>query len=552
MATAAQLFVECLENEGVEYVFGIPGEETLDLNEALDRSSQITFVPVRHEQGGAFMADAYGRLTGRAGVCLGTLGPGATNLVTGIADAYLDRAPVVALTGQTELSAMHKESHQYIDVVRMMEPVTKWNTRVHDPATVPEAVRKAFAVAEREKPGATHLELPEDVMAAPVGGRPVQRRPSPLIEPVASELARAAALLQQAERPLVLAGNGVVRQRAAPALRRFCDQTGMRVITTFMGKGVVDSDSEHALFTAGLRAQDYPRGFMGQADLVLCVGYDLVEWAPEAWNPRGDVRVICIDTVAAEIDQHYVPDVELTGDIAAILVHLGNLVSSKPPARWETPPFGEIISQALESSSDDGFPIKPQRALRDLRALMRRDDVLISDVGAHKLWISRLWQAREPNTVLISNGAAAMGFAVPAALAARLVLPRDRRVVVVSGDGGFLMNAQELETARRLALGFVCIVWTDSAYGVIEVHQRRRFGHIAGTKFTNPDLVKLAESFGIAGMRVGAAAELTPTLEAALARDEPVLVEIPIDYRENAKFSQRLADLVRLEPQEVH
>jgi acetolactate synthase-1/2/3 large subunit len=546
MRTAAQLFVECLENEGVRHVFGIPGEETLDLNEALDHSGSVSFIPVRHEQGAAFMADAYGRLTGHAGVCLGTLGPGATNLVTGLADAFLDRAPVVALTGQTGLLEMHKESHQYIDVVRMMKPVTKWNARIHDAAIIPEAVRKAFAVAEREKPGATHLELPADVMESPLEGQPVPRRPPPMVEPVAGELHRAAELLQNAERPVILAGNGVVRQNAAAALRRFVQQTGLNVITTFMGKGVVDHDDDHYLFTAGLRAQDYPKGFMGKSDLVLCVGYDLVEWSPVNWNPKGDRRIICIDTVASEIDQHYVPDVELTGDISHILTHLGNLVSDKPPARVTPPAYNRMIRDALESHSGDSFPIKPQHALRDLRALMGPQDVLISDVGAHKLWISRLWPAHMPNTVLISNGAAAMGFAVPAAVAARMVLPRDRRVVTISGDGGFLMNCQELETAKRLGLATVNIVWSDSAYGVIEVHQARKFGRLAGTKFTNPDLVKLAESFGIPGMRVGSAAELTPTLKRALELDQPCIVEIPIDYRENAKFSVNLADLTKV------
>jgi acetolactate synthase I/II/III large subunit len=543
---AADLFVRCLENEGVRYVFGIPGEETLDLNEALEGSASVQFIPVRHEQGAAFMADAYGRLTGHAGVCLGTLGPGATNLVTGVADAFLDRAPLVALTGQTDLSEMHKESHQHIDVVRMMKPVTKWNARVHEAGTIPEAVRKAFAVAEREKPGATHLELPADVMETPeVAGEPVPLRPAAMIEPVAGELHRAAALLQAADRPVILAGNGVVRQNAAAALRRFCAQTGMRAITTFMGKGVVDSDSDQALFTAGLRAQDYPAGFMGQADLVLCVGYDLVEWSPQAWNPGRDRRIICIDTTSAEIDQHYVPDVELTGDIAHVLTHLGNLVSDKPPARFTAPEYGQLLRGALEAGSDDGFPVKPQRVLRDLRALMAPHDVLISDVGAHKLWIARLWPTHEPNTVLISNGAAAMGFALPAAVAAGLVLPRDRKVVTISGDGGFLMNVQELETAKRLGLAIVNIVWTDSAYGVIELHQSRRFGRLAGTKFTNPDLVGLAESFGAAGLRVEAADQVAPTLRRALELDRPSVVEIPIDYRENATFGRSLAELAQ-------
>jgi len=547
MPTAAELFVRCLENEGVQYVFGIPGEETLDLNDAIDRSETVSFVPVRHEQGAAFMADAYGRLTGRAGVCLGTLGPGATNLVTGLADAFLDRAPVVALTGQTDLSEMHKESHQYIDIVRMMKPVTKWNARVHDPEIIPEAVRKAFALAEREKPGATHLELPDDVMEAEVVGTPVPRRPSPLVEPLAAELHRAAELLQTCERPVVLAGNGVVRQQAAPALRRFCEQTGLNVITTFMGKGVTDADDPHTLFTAGLRAQDYPKGFMGKADLVVCVGYDLVEWAPVNWNPRADRRIICIDTVAAEIDEHYVPDVELTGGLGTILTHLGNLVSAKPPARLAAPPYRELFQIALEQGSDDSFPVKPQRVLRDLREIMAPDDVLISDVGAHKLWVSRLWPAHQPNTVLISNGAAAMGFAVPAAVAAKLVLPKERHVVTISGDGGFLMNVQELETAKRLGLAIVNLVWTDSAFGVIELHQMRKFGRLAGTKFTNPDLVALAESFGIAGLRVESADDLVPTLRRAFELDTSCVVEIPIDYRENVRFSERIGDIRKVE-----
>ena len=429
----------------------------------------------------------------------------------------------------------------------MMKPVTKWNARIHDPEIIPEAVRKAFAVAEREKPGATHLELPDDVMEAEVRGTPVPRRPSPLVEPVAAELHRAAELLQSCERPVVLAGNGVVRQQAAPALRRFCEQTGLNVITTFMGKGVTDADDPHTLFTAGLRAQDYPKGFMGKADLVVCVGYDLVEWSPEYWNPRRDRKIICIDTVAAEVDEHYVPDVELTGGIGTILTHLGNLVSAKPPARLAAPPYRDLLRLALEQGSDDGFPVKPQRVLRDLREVMSADDVLISDVGAHKLWVSRLWPASQPNTVLISNGAAAMGFAVPAAIAAKLVLPRERHVVTISGDGGFLMNVQELETAKRLGLAIVNLVWTDSAFGVIELHQMRKFGRLAGTKFTNPDLVALAESFGLAGLRVESADDLVPTLRRAFELETSCVVEIPIDYRENARFSERIGDIRRVE-----
>ena len=543
---AAQLFVECLENEGVEYVFGIPGEETLDLNEALDRSSRITFVPVRHEQAAAFMADAYGRLTGKAGVCLATLGPGATNLATGVGDANLDKAPLVALTGQVELSGMHKETHQFIDAVEMLRPMTKWNARVHDPRMIGEAVRKAFSTATAEKPGATHLELPEDVMAAPVMGHPLPHAPVAVIEPDAGALQRASHLLQTAARPVLLVGNGVVRQNASQALRDFCRQTGLRVITTFMGKGVLDAADKHFLFTAGLAAQDYPHGLMGRADLVVCVGYDMVEWPPSAWNPDGRQKIICIDTVTPEIDAHYVPEVELIGNLSHTLTQLGCLLWNKPLTRYEVPPYRVAFSRTLDVGGDDDFPIKPQRVLRDLRTVLGPRDVLVSDVGAHKLWVARFWEARAPNTVLISNGFAAMGFGLPATIAAALAGRERGKVACITGDGGFLMNVQELETAKRLGLPFVVLVWSDGGYGLIEMHQRQKFGHVAGTRFENPDLVGLARAFGVHGVRVLRAGDLLPVLRAAFEERGPVVIDIPIDYLENDKLA---VDLWQLAPE---
>ena len=542
---AAQLFVECLENEGVEFVFGIPGEETLDVTEALAGSSNITFVPVRHEQGAAFMADAYGRLTGKPGVCLATLGPGATNLATGIADATLDNAPMVALTGQVELSGMHKETHQYIDVVEMFKPMTKWNAPVHDPRIIPEAVRKAFSVAAMEKPGATHLELPEDVMGLPVSGRPLQSGPEAVTEPDAGALQRAAHLLQNASRPVLLVGNGVVRQGASQALRDFCRQTGLHVITTFMGKGVVDSADEHFLFTAGLSAQNYPGGFMGRADLVVCIGYDLVEWPPSAWNPDGDVKIICIDTVPPEIDAHYLPEVELVGNLSHIITQLGCLLWNKPLSRFAVPPYHRAFASVLDVGSDDDSPVKPLRVLRELRALLAPQDLLISDVGAHKLWVARFWEAREPNTVLISNGFAAMGFGLPAAIAAALASRGQRKVVAICGDAGFMMSMHELETAHRLGLPLVCLIWADGGLGLIEMHQRRKFGRVSGTRFDNPDFVALAEAFGVPGLRVSRAGELPGVLKQALAINGPVVVDIPIDYAENDKLG---IDLWKLAP----
>jgi len=543
---AAELFVECLESEGVEYIFGIPGEETLDLNEALDRSERITFVPTRHEQGAAFMADAYGRLTGDPGVCLATLGPGATNLATGIGDANLDNAPLVALTGQIDLAGMHKETHQFIDTVDMLRPMTKWNTRVHDPRMISEAVRKAFSTAGAEKPGATHLELPADVMGTSIVGRPMPPGPETLAEADPVSLLRAVEALQAAETPVMLVGNGVVRQRAAQALRAFCEETGLHVITTFMGKGVVDAASDQFLFTASLRAQNYPQGLMGRADLVVCVGYDMIEWPPSAWNPDGRQKIVCIDTVPPEIDAHYVPEVQLIGDLSRILYQLAGLVQGKSIAHPKTRPYRRAFSALLDTGSDDDLPVKPQRVLRDLRAALAPKDVLVSDVGAHKLWVARFWEAREPNTVLISNGFAAMGFGLPAAMAAALVGRGRGKVVCITGDGGFLMNVQELETAKRLRLPFVILVWSDGGYGLIEMHQRRKFGHVAGTRFDNPDLVGLAHAFGVDGVRVERAGDLPAILAKALDSSGPVVVDIPIDYAENDKLG---IDLWQLAPE---
>jgi acetolactate synthase-1/2/3 large subunit len=543
---AAELFVECLESEGVEYIFGIPGEETLDLNEALDRSERITFVLTRHEQGAAFMADAYGRLTGDPGVCLATLGPGATNLATGIGDANLDNAPLVALTGQIDLAGMHKETHQFIDTVDMLRPMTKWNTRVHDPRMISEAVRKAFSTAAAEKPGATHLELPADVMGTSIVGRPMPPGPETLAEADPVSLLRAVEALQAAETPVMLVGNGVVRQRAAQALRAFCEETGLHVITTFMGKGVVDAASDQFLFTAGLRAQNYPQGLMGRADLVVCVGYDMIEWPPSAWNPDGRQKIVCIDTVPPEIDAHYVPEVQLIGDLSRILYQLAGLVQGKSIAHPKTRPYRRAFSALLDTGSDDDLPVKPQRVLRDLRAALAPKDVLVSDVGAHKFWVARFWEAREPNTVLISNGFAAMGFGLPAATAAALVGRGRGKVVCITGDGGFLMNVQELETAKRLRLPFVILVWSDGGHGLIEMHQRRKFGHVAGTRFDNPDLVGLARAFGVDGVRVERAGDLPAILAKALDSSGPVVVDIPIDYAENDKLG---IDLWQLAPE---
>ncbi|HEV7918898.1 MAG TPA: acetolactate synthase large subunit [Solirubrobacterales bacterium] len=542
MATpkASAVFVECLEAEGVRYVFGIPGEETLDLNEAIEDSS-IDFIPVRHEQGGAYMADAYGRLTGRAGVCLGTLGPGATNLVTAVADAYLDRAPLVALTGQSDLERMHKESHQYLDLMRVMRPITKWNAQITDAAIIPEVVRKAFKVAESEKPGATHIELPEDVMATPLDAQPLPRMEVARPEPNARDLLRAADMIKSAVNPIVLAGNGVIRSNATQALREFANTTNIGVATSFMAKGVLDYEDPLALGSVGLQAGDYAMAGFDDADLVIAVGYDLVEHSPKHWNPTRDKKIIVIDTKAAEIDQYFMHEIELVGDI----YHILNILAEE--CRETSFPGGsqrlnDVVMGRFEAAkNDDSFPAQPPRALWEIRQVLGRHDILISDVGLHKLWIGRMFPAHEPNTVLIANGLAGMGFALPAAIGAKLVHP-NRTVVTVNGDGGFLMNCQELETAVRLKTPIVNIIWENQQYGSIVWKQDNKFGRHFGVDFQNPDFVKLAESFGMPAWRSTSINEFSEQLKKAVTLDVPSLIVLPIDYSLDVRISEELGE----------
>jgi acetolactate synthase-1/2/3 large subunit len=536
---ASDVFVECLEAEGVRYVFGIPGEETLDLNESLADSS-IEFVPVRHEQGGAYMADAYGRLTGRAGVCLGTLGPGATNLVTAVADAFLDRAPLVALTGQSDLERMHKESHQYLDLIGILKPIVKWNARVSSPEIIPEVVRKAFKVAESEKPGGTHLELPEDVMERPLDASPLPHSAVVRPEPGMRELQRAADLIDNAERPIALAGNGAIRGHASRALRAFAQTTGIPVAETFMAKGLIDADDTKALGTVGLQTRDYEMAGFEDADLVIAIGYDLVEHAPEHWNPHGNKKIIVIDSVNAEVDEFFIPEVELIGDIANVLARLAASTHRDTATDNGSRRLRDLVLGALRDAREDThFPMRPPRVLSDIREALGPHDMLISDVGLHKLWIGRMFPAHEPGTVLIANGLAGMGFALPTAIGAKLVYP-DRNVVTVSGDGGFLMNCQELETAKRLRTAIVTVIWENGEYGSITWKQDKKFGRHFGVEFGNPDFVKLAESFGLPAWRCGSAEDFSKRLKDALALDTPSVIVVPIDYSIDVAISEEL------------
>lgn len=534
---ASDLLVECLEDEGVEYVFGLPGEELEDILFSLAESS-IQFIPVRHEQGAAFMADIHGRLTGEAGVCLATLGPGATNLLTGVADAHLDKSPVVAITGQGGLERMHKESHQALNIVSIFEPITKWNTRIDDPDTVNEAVRKAFKLAEFEKPGATHLEFPEDIAARVTGTRPLERRRTVRRpNPDAQSVERAARILAEAEHPLVLAGNGAVRTRAAQQLRQFVQETGTPIVATYMGKGAVSDRDEHSLLTldSGNRNQAH-RAIKG-ADAVLAVGYDIAEHDPERWNPDLDTRIIHLDFEPAEVYEHYNPTVEIVCDVSAGLTSLQNELESTRESGGDSelpitsPDWYSDLRSSLESelteqpTSEDPFTVR--NTLVFLRDAMDGEDILISDVGSHKMAIAQNYLTYEPNTCIISNGLASMGIAVPGAVAADLVC--DSNVVAATGDGGFLMNGAELETATRLGLGFTVIVFNDDDYGLISEKQIDHTGTSFGTQLTNPDFVAFAESFGIDAYRPESWDEVQETLEATIPSDELSLVEIRLD-----------------------
>jgi acetolactate synthase-1/2/3 large subunit len=538
---ASDLIVQCLENEQVRYVFGLPGEEILDILDSF-LESRITFIPTRHEQGAAFMADAYGRLTGRPGVCLSTLGPGATNLATGVADANLDRAPLVAITGQAGRDRIHKESHQRVDIVEHFRPLTKWNTRVETAGVIPEVIRKAFKLAESEKPGACHIEVPEDLAREETDGAPLSteraRRPSPDRQ----ALETAARLIESASFPLIFAGNGVIRGGASGELRKFARAHGIPVAHTFMAKGSMPYDDDLCLLSVGLQARDYISCGFDKADLIIAIGYDPVEYAPKFWNPDRKKSIVHIDFTPAEVDSFYQPAVEVVADVREAIELLGGLVKGqKDPTPYHTL-RRVILAELEEGAADEAFPLKPQRILKDLRTHMGRDDILISDVGTHKLWIARTFPAYEPNTVLISNGYAAMGFALPAAIAAKLVHP-ERKVVAVSGDGGFLMNCQELETAHRLGLGIVNVIFRDGGYNLIQWKQQTHLGRESGVKFGNPDFVALAAAFGAKGFRVDSARALGPILAEALAHPGPSIVDVPVDYQ-NSKLTAGLGQLI--------
>jgi acetolactate synthase-1/2/3 large subunit len=543
---ASDLLVKCLETEGVEYIFGVPGEENADFMMSLEKSTKIKFVLTRHEQGAAFMAEIYGRLTGNPAACLATLGPGATNLITGVADANMDRAPMIVLTGQGATSRLHKELHQIMDVVEMFNPVTKWATTIINADTIPEITRKAVRLARSEKPGAVLIELPEDVAKHETNEVPLEPRRYRRSVANMEDIERLAARIQTAKRPIILAGNGCVRKRASQQLNRLCEMTNIGVLNTFMAKGCVDFDKPYSLFTIGLGSKDIVTCAIDTSDLVITIGFDMVEYHPKLWNPDGTKNIVHLDFIPAEIDKNYHPEIEVVGDVADSLEMLNAQIENGVftfNLQQQTNTRSDMLAElnAWRNDSATG-KVKPQKVLSDTRDLMPADSVLLSDVGAHKMWIARHYQCHLPNTCLIPNGFCSMGFALPGAIAASMVYP-DKPIIGIAGDAGFLMNVQEMETAKRLNNNIVMMVWEDNEYGLIAWKQWAEFGHHTDLSFGNPKWDYLAKAFGWDYHQVNDSVDMKPRLQEALDHKGPSLVVVSIDYDENQKLTKKLGQL---------
>jgi acetolactate synthase-1/2/3 large subunit len=541
----AQLLVKCLEAEGVEYIFGIPGEENLEVMNAI-LNSNIKFITTRHEQGSAFMADVYGRLTGKAGVCLSTLGPGATNLVTGVADADSDGAPLVAITGQVGTERMHITSHQFLDLCKMFEPITRKTKQIVRPDTVNEIVRLAFKYAESEKPGACHIDLPVNIAKMPVsiGEKPLQRKVQPKEHADLTTIEEAAGEIFKAKNPIILAGSSAIRNNSGKAVTEFASKLKIPVINTMMAKGIIPFDNKYSMWTIGIPQKDYVNKIIEEADLVIAIGYDIVEYAPAKWNINGNIQIVHIDTSQAHINKLYQPVVEVVGDISDSLYNIMRRTSRKVEPIKALEIKEKMVAEHESYADDSAFPMKPQRILNDVRKVMGPSDIVISDVGAHKMWIARHYNCYEPNTCIISNGFATMGIGLPGAVAAKLINP-DKKVLAIVGDGGFMMNNQELETALRIGTPIVVLIFNDSNYGLIKWKQEDQYGKSCYVDFTNPDFVKFAESMYAKGYRVEKAEDLIPILEEAFKQEVPVVIDCQVDYNENVKLTNHLSEVYK-------
>jgi len=539
---ASDLFVRQLEEEGVEYIFGLPGEENLDFLESL-RTSKIKPIITRHEQTAAFMAATYGRLTGKAGVCFSTLGPGATNLMTGVAHAQLIGAPFVSISGQKALRENRQARFQLIDVVSMMRPITKDALTIVDPGTIPTVLRNAFKLAQSERPGAVHVELPEDIAESQTDAKVQKpglvRRPVP--DPKA--LILAANLINRSKNPLVILSSGANRNMITRQLMQFIENTGIYAVHTQMGKGVLSDASMYSLYATGIHGRDYVNCGIDRADLIITIGYNIVEYPPYVWNRGLDKKIINIDFVEAEVDKYFNPDIEVIGDIAGSLLQLGELVETRKNGDMFRA-MRAFLNKKLSLDTDNHYPLTPKEVVHQVRSVLSHEDIVTLDNGIYKLWFSRLYRTYKPNTFLLDNALATMGAGLPAAIAAKMVCP-DRKVLAVVGDGGFMMNSREIETALRCNTPLVVLILNDNAYGFIKWEQQAKGFPDFGLDYGNPDFVKYAESYGAAGMKVGKDDSLSEALRRAFSLDTVALVECPIDYSVNYEtFSRELSNIV--------
>jgi acetolactate synthase-1/2/3 large subunit len=532
MKKASDLFIEALENEGVEYIFGIPGEENLDILNSL-KGSKIKLILTRHEQGAGFMAATYGRLTGKPGVCLATLGPGATNLVTPAAYAQLGAMPMMLLTGQKPIKSSKQGRFQILDVVDMMQSLTKYTKQIVSGNNIPAMIRESFRIATEERPGAVHLELPEDVAAEDTTEEIFEvvtsRRPAPDPKAVSS----AVKMIEEAKMPLLLIGAGANRKRTGEALRAFIEKTKIPFFNTQMGKGVIDERHELFLGTAALSANDYLHLAIEKADLIINVGHDVIEKPPFFMEKDGK-KVIHVNFFSAEVDQVYFPQMNVVGDIAASVWQIAEEIEVQN--QWDFEYYkkvkAEVELHVTKYFNDERFPLLPQRAVNEIRKLMPDDGILTLDNGVYKIWFARNYKCYEPNTLLLDNALATMGAGLPSAMLAKLINP-DKKVVSVCGDGGFMMNSQELETAVRLELNMTCIILDDSAYGMIKWKQEGMGFDNFGLDYKNPDFVKYADSYGAHGYRITSSDHFTETLDHCLNTDGVHLIDCPVDYSLN-------------------
>ena len=531
---ASDLLVKALENEGVKYIFAVPGEENLDVLESLRKSRQIKLVLNRHEQGAAFMAAVHGRLTGKAGVCLATLGPGATNFVTPAAYAQLGAFPLIMITGQKPIKTSKQGRFQIVDVVGLFRPITKLSQQIVHGNAIPSIVREAFRLAQEERPGAVLLELPEDIAAEETGAQVFSLHQRHYAAPQESHLIEAARMIKSAKQPLVLIGAGANRRKVRSALCDFIHTTGLPFFTTQMGKGVVDERSSLCLGTAALSAGDYLHCAVDRADLIINIGHDVIE-KPPFFMEHGGKTVIHVNYKAAQIDQVYFPQLEIIGDLEQTVIRLTKHLG---PVACDTSYFErvrkEVTQHIGEGRDDPRFPIIPQRLVADVRAVMGEHDIIALDNGIYKVWFARNYPAYQPNTVLLDNALATMGAGLPSAMMAALLEP-DRRVMAICGDGGFMMNSQEMETAVRLGLNLVVAVLNDGSYGMIRWKQAQSGFEDWGLEFGNPDFVAYAKSYGANAHRVTASQDLKPAFENAFKAGGVHLIDIPIDYSENKK-----------------